>query len=50
MDPFGIRWMIATPVGDVSEQERATEAEEFSQERGTDRSARLISSDRGRVA
>jgi hypothetical protein len=31
MDPFGIRWMIATPVGHVNEQERATQAKEFSQ-------------------
>ena len=32
MDPFGIRWMIATPVGEVSEQEQAAEAGEFSQD------------------
>ena len=31
MDPFGIRWMIATPVRDVSEQEQAAEARQFSQ-------------------
>lgn len=30
MDPFGIRWMISTPVRDVSEEELAAEAREFS--------------------
>ncbi|CAN5293924.1 VOC family protein [soil metagenome] len=31
MDPFGIRWMISTPVRDVSEEERAAAAREFSE-------------------
>jgi uncharacterized glyoxalase superfamily protein PhnB len=30
LDPFGIRWMISTPIRDVSEEELAAEAREFS--------------------
>jgi len=35
MDPFGIRWMIATPVGYASDQEQAAQAEEFSRSGAT---------------
>jgi PhnB protein len=30
MDPFGIRWMVSTQVRDVSKEELATEARDFS--------------------